>query len=145
MSASQSVIGFGSTIKYAAITGGTPGSYTKVMQTVDISSPTPEVGDVKVTNNDSPNNSHEYAVGGLIEPGQVDWEVVFFASEHLTLLQMNGDGIIRSWQELFPDGTTCTFPGYVKSAGVEGKTENEALKGKVTVKITGPVVWAAAA
>lgn len=139
--ASQFVKGFGSSIAYATITAGVVGTYTKVVQTVDVSSPMPEVGDIKVTNNDSPNNTHEYAPG-IVEPGDVEYQCVYYKSGHETLLGFVGNGIIYSWQETFADGSTCTFPGYLKSAGVEGKTEDDALKGKLKVKLTGAPVWA---
>ncbi len=140
--ASTTVKAYGSTIGYATITAGTAGTYTKVAQTYDIASPKEESGDINVTNNDSPNNRKEY-VGGMVEPGTVDFNVKFFASGHIALFQMNGDGITRSWQETFKDGTTCTFPGYVKTSGVTGKTEDGVLEGEISLKVTGPVVWAA--
>ena len=140
--ASSSVVGFGSQIAYATITSGNAGSYTMVAQTQDISSPEMEVGDVKTTNNSSPNNSHEYRPG-LTEPGEVEFDVVYFKTGHQTLLGMCGNGIIYAWQETFSDtpASICTFPGYVKSSKVEGKTEDDALKGKLKIKLTGPCVW----
>ena len=63
-------VGYGSQIYYGT-RGGTPA--TKVAQTRDIKGPSPEVGDVKLTNNDSPNNTKEYGPG-MLEPGEVDWE-----------------------------------------------------------------------
>ena len=139
---SSGVIAYGSTISYATITAGTVGSYTKVAQSVDIDSPVPETGDINVTNNDSPNNTKEY-VSGMLEPGELDYDLVFFASAHVAILQMAGNGVIYSWKELFTDGTTCTFPGYVKSAGLTGKTENEVMKGKIKIKLTSGVTWVA--
>lgn len=140
-SASQFVKGFGSQISYATITAGVAGTYTKVAQTVDLDSPTPEVGDIKITNNDSPNNSHEYAPG-LIEPGDMDFEVVYVKTMHETVLNMVGDGNIYSFQETFADSSTCTFTGYWKSAGVTGKTEDSALSGKLKIKLASKPVWA---
>jgi hypothetical protein len=141
--ASHYVIGFGSQIAYATITSGTVGTYAIVAQTLDISSPMPEVGDIKITNNSSPNNTHEYGVGGLIEPGDTEYEVVYYKTGHETLLNMCGNGVLYSWQETFTDtpASVCTFPGYIKSAGVEGKTEDDALKGKIKIKLTGAPIW----
>jgi hypothetical protein len=147
MSASVYTLGFGSFISYATITAGTPGTYTKITQTRDVNSPMSEVGDVKVTNNDSPNNCHEYAPG-LIEPGDIEWDCVFTKTQFETVSAFLGNGIVYSFKETFPvdsaAGTapTCTFPGYFKSIGVESKTEDEAVIAKFKVKLTGLPVWA---
>ena len=144
---SSGVVAYGSIISYATFTNmssGTVGTYNKVAQSVDLDSPLPEVGDINLTNNDSPNNTKEY-FPGMVEPGDLDFDVVFFASAHVPILNMVGNQIIYSWKETFTDGTTCVFPGYVKSAGVTGKTENEALKGKIKVKLTGAAVYTAGA
>jgi hypothetical protein len=144
--ASQYTVGFGSYISYATETVGlgtsssSTGSYTKIAQTIDLNSPMPEVGDIKITNNDSPNNTHEYAPG-LIEPGTLEWEVVYVKSTFETIYAFLGNNSIYSFQETFSDGSVCTFSGYWKTLGVEGKTEDDALKGKMSIKLTSKPVW----
>jgi hypothetical protein len=147
MSENQSgyALGFGSAISYALLTAGTyntpSGAYTLVAQTLDLMTPKPETPKIKVTNNQSPNNSHEYAAGGLTEPGDTEFDVIFVKSEHLTLLQMQGNGIIYSWKETFLDGTNYTWPGFVASASVETKTEDEANKGKLKIQAASAGFW----
>lgn len=131
---SSAAPGFGSTISYSNASNGT---FTKIGQSVDLESPTTEVGDIKTTNNDSPGNSHEYlAGGGLIEPGEVEFEVVYFKSLHSTIMALAGNGLNYFFKEVFPDGTISTFPGYFKSVGIATKTEDQAMKGKFKIKLT---------
>lgn len=147
---SQASSGFGSTISIATyqISNGSIGTYAKVIQTIDLDSPAPEPGDIKVTNNDSPtggnpNGCQEY-MPGMTEPGELEFEAVYWKAAHQTqLMNKVGDGNIYAWKETFNDAaaTICTFTGYLKQASITGKTENDALKGKVKIKLTGPVVW----
>lgn len=140
MSASNYTLGYGSTISIAPIAGGTVGSYVAIAQTVDLNSPASEVGDVNITNNDSPNNTKE-SVPGMIEPGDLEFEVVYVKAQFQTLAGYRGDGNIYSFKETFPDGAVCVFPGYIKKLSLEGKTEDDALKGKITIKLNGKEVW----
>jgi hypothetical protein len=132
------VLGYNSHVYYS--TNGT--SYTKIGQSRDVQSPNPEVGEVNLTNNDSPNNTKEYAPG-MIEPGELEFELVYKASATTTLYGLLGDGNIYHWAEKFADGSGFTCKGFIKSFGVETATEDEANITKVTIKLTEKPVFAA--
>ena len=132
MSASNASAGFGSIIAYSTTSGGT---FAKIGQSIDLETPTTEVGEIKITNNDSPANSHEY-IPGMIEPGEMEFEIIYFKTMHEALLSLAGNNLIYWFKETFPDGTISTFPGFFKSVGIATKTEDEAMKGKIKIKLT---------
>jgi hypothetical protein len=138
--------GYGSSISYAATTYSAgvysvSGSYTKIAQSMDLQSPEDEVGDIKITNNDSPNNSQEYRPG-MLDPGEMDFELIYTPAEHLTLHTICGDGNVYAFKEIFADGSNFVWFGWVKKIGVETKTENEAVKSKVTIRTATKPVFA---
>lgn len=135
-------VGYGSKIEFATDTNGTPGTYTKIGQTKDIKGPDSEVGDVKVTNNDSPDNTKEYGPG-MIEPGVIGWDLVYEKTDFATLYALFGDGNKYFWRETFADGSTMVAPGYLKKLPIVTKTEDEANMVSVEVKLTGKPVFTA--
>ena len=140
MSASKYTPGFGSKVEYATNTGGVAGTYNKIGQTRDIKGPDSEVGDIKVTNNDSPDNTKEYGPG-MIEPGTIGWDLVFSDTVYNTLYGLFGDGNIYFWKETFTDGSTIVAPGFLKKAPITTKTEDEANVVVVEVRLTGKPVF----
>jgi hypothetical protein len=144
MPASTFTVGYGSKIYMATITmpAGTIGTYTAIAQTKDLKGPEPEVGDIKITNNDSPNNTKEYAPG-MIEPGEMSFEMVYTKTQATTLFAAFGDGNTYSFKELYVDGSTTIFPGFIKKIGIETKTEDEANMAHITIKLTGKPVFTA--
>ena len=136
---SNAVLGFGTKLNRGTSAAG---PFTSMAQSVDVKSPEPEVAKVKVTNNDSPNNSQEY-IPGLFDPGDLELEVIYTPTVQA---QWYADFAARSVQwytVVFPDGSGWKFPGFVQKFGDETKTENEAIKAKVTVKPTYSAVPAA--
>src|SRR5436305_133763 len=131
----DATLGYASQLYSQALAGsgsGSGGSWVKFAATIDLKGPEPEIGDVKITNNDSPNKSHEYkAGGGLIEPGTQDFEVVYNKTEQARIYAMFGDGNNYNFAEVYPDGTGgtggsgWTYTGYIKKIGVETKTEDD--------------------
>lgn len=130
MAESDATVGFGSIIKCDG---------TKVAQSVDLPMPEPETGDVKFTNNDSPDNTHEY-MPGLIEPGEFEFDVVYAADGYNSIYAKQMARTTHNWSEVFPDGSGWTFRGYVKKCTGEAPTEDEAIKGTFTIKVTGKPV-----
>src|SRR4051812_47142549 len=116
---STATVGYGSIIAYS--TDGS--SYTTVAQTVDLTGPEPEVGEINITNNDSPANTKEY-IPGMIEPGELEFEVVYKKAVCAALYAMFGDGIAYFWKETYPDGSTWVFKGFLKKFGTETETED---------------------
>ena len=137
--ASNVTLGFGSNLAYS--TDGT--SYTDIAQTVDLEGPSPEVGDVNVTNNDSPSNTKEY-VPGMIEPGEQEFTVVYSKTVCAALYGMFGTGVIYFWRETYPDGSKWEYKGYLKSFGTEAPTEDGAIMNTVSIKLTTKPTFTAA-
>lgn len=139
---SDSTIGFGSTLSHSTTSGGT---YTPIAQTVDLNGPEPEIGDVKITNNSSPNRTHEYNPGGLIEPGTLEFQVVYAKAACATLYAMFGDQTVYFWKETYPDGSYWSFQAYVNKFGTEAPTEDSAIMNTIGLKLTGKPTFTAAA
>lgn len=140
MPGTDATLGYGSQLYYRA-TGGS-GTWTKFAQTVDLKGPEPEVGDVKITNNDSPNNTHEYKPG-MLEPGTQDFDIVYDKTQCATLYALLGNGTLYDFAEVYPDSAGWTYTGYVKKFATETKTEDEAIKNTVTLKLTTKPVFSA--
>lgn len=134
--------GFGSKLYYATNTAGTPGTYNAIGQTKDINGPDSEVGDIKITNNDSPSNCRESAPG-IMEPGSISWDLVYSDTVYATLMGIFGDGNIYFFKETFTDGSYIVAPGYLKKAPIKTKTEDEANMVNCEAKLTGKPVFTA--
>ena len=130
--ASDATKAYGSVIAYSTTENGT---YTDIAQSVDLGGPSPEVGDVGITNNDSPDNTKEY-MPGMIEPGELEFQLVYKKDQCATLYGMFGDDVVYWWKETYPDGSSWKFAGYIKGFGTEGETEDGALMNNVTIKLT---------
>lgn len=137
MPASTATKGYGSILAHATTFAGT---YTAIAQTVDLAGPEPEVGDINVTNNDSPSNTKEY-IPGMIEPGEQDFEVIYKKAEAAILAGMLGDGIVYFWRETYPDGSKWEYPAYMKKIGTEAPTEDGAIRNSITLKLTSKPVF----
>ena len=85
----------------------TVATWTKVGNTRDISGPSLSTNDVDVTNNDSENHFKEY-IAGLIDPGEVTFDIVLDPDErtHIgtsnSLLAWELDRLVRHWRLLLP-------------------------------------------
>jgi hypothetical protein len=137
--ASDATVGYGSVLSTSATQGGT---YTDIAQTVDLTGPEPEVGEINITNNDSPDNTKEY-LPGMIEPGEMSFEVIYSSAQAEDLYTMFGDGLVHWFKETYPDGGSWTFPGFLNAFGSEAPTEDEAIRNTVGIKLTGKPVFAA--
>ncbi|HEV7299256.1 MAG TPA: phage tail tube protein [Tepidisphaeraceae bacterium] len=129
---------YGSKIAVSA----TDASYVDIAQTVDLAGPSPEVGEISITNNDSPDNCKEY-LPGMIEPGELEFEIVYEKEQCADLYAMFGDDIVYFWRETYPDGSTWKFKGFLKSFGTEGETEDGALTNTISIKLTSKPVYTA--
>ena len=135
---SDATLGYGSALSYSL--AGTV--FTEIAQTVDLAGPEPEVGDVNITNNDSPDNTKEY-IPGMIEPGEQTFEVIYKKAVCAAVYALMG--IIYFWEETYPDGSKWAFKGYVKGFGTEAPTEDEAIRNTITIKLTTKPVFTAGA
>ncbi len=131
MPASVASKGYGSTLGHSV--DGV--AYTAVAQTVDLSGPEPEVGEVNITNNDSPDNTKEY-LPGMIEPDELEFEVIYKKTQAATLYGLFGNGIVYFWQITYPDNSNWKFKGFLNAFGTEAPTEDEAIRNTVGIKLT---------
>ena len=139
MPGTNATLGYGSQL-YCAPTGTT--TWTKFAASRDLKGPEPEVGDVKITNNDSPANTHEY-LPGMIEPGTQELDVVYNKTQCAAVYGKFGDGNKYDFAEVYPDGAGWTYTGYFKKFGTEGKTEDGEITNTITLKITTKPVFSA--
>ena len=130
---SNATKGYGSILAYS--TPAVPATYIVVAQTVDLEGPSPEVGDIPITNNDSPANTKEY-MPGMIEPAEQDFQVVYTKAQAASLYALFGDGLIYNWRETYPDGSKWEYKGYQKRFGTEAPTEDGAIRNTITLKLT---------
>lgn len=124
---------YGSQLYYK---GPSDGDWVKIAQTRDLSSPSPEKGDINITNNDSPDNTKEYRPG-MVEPGDLEFELIYEKSQQAELLGLMDDDAIYEFAIEYPDGAGWEFVGYVKGFGTEGETEDGVLVTTCTIKVTG--------
>ncbi|HEV7299209.1 MAG TPA: phage tail tube protein [Tepidisphaeraceae bacterium] len=125
---------FGSKLSFCTTVDGT---YTKIAQTKDLAMPSPEIGEIEITNDDSPNNAKEYlGGGGLIEPGELEFATIYNKAGWTALYTMFGDGENYFWEEEFKDGAKYRFEGYLKNIGGEGETVDGVYEGSLTIKLT---------
>lgn len=137
---STATVGYGSTLAFSLL--GT--TYTDIAQTVDLTGPEPEVGEVGITNNDSPDNTKEY-IPGMIEPGEIEFEVVYTKTQAAALYALFGDGNVYFWRETYPDGSKWEFKGFLNAFGTEAPTEDEAIRNTVGIKVTNKPTFTAGA
>lgn len=110
-------------------------TYVDIVQTIDLAGPSPEQGDIKTTNNSSPSNTHEY-MPGLIEPGELDFDIVYTKTQANTLYGLFPGNPVYFWRETYPDGSKWQFKAYVKGFGTEGETEDGKLTNTMKLKLT---------
>ena len=124
----QSTLGFGSKISYSSNAGAT---WVPVAQSEDLNSPEVETGKVKITNNDSPNTSQEYAPG-ILDPSGIDFQWIYTAAQQAALYTLQTARTVVLWKEIFPDGSGWTWSGWITKIHDETKVENEAIKGHIS-------------
>lgn len=93
---------------------------------------------------ESPNRTKEYKAG-LIEPGEVSMKcnaVLTNPTQNATtgIIAKQQAGTTHNWKIVYPDTTTCSFTGYVKSVQVEPPiNDRETLS--FVIKIAGACTW----
>ncbi|HKQ02635.1 MAG TPA: phage tail tube protein [Actinomycetes bacterium] len=139
----QAKIGYGTRLACEFTTG----VYTDVAEVVTIGPPQPVADDVKVTNQDSPNRTHEY-ISGMIEAGEASMTLNWLPNdptqdETTGLLALSISGATKNWRITTPHTPPLiwTFPGYVKAFKPAIPTEG-AMTSEVTLKVTGASTFA---
>lgn len=115
-------------------------TYTTILEVTDISGPSMSADSVEYTNHSSPNFTREFKPG-LVDPGEVTFNVNWVptnATHNLTagLAYLLRNRLSRSFQLVFPDGTTWTFDAFVTGYEVTAPIDDK-LGCDVTLKVTG--------
>ena len=97
----------------------------------------PELGvtDIDVSSFDSASNFMEF-VGGSIDPGVIDIELNYDASEDTLLLAALGDAN-EVWQITFPDSSIWKSDGYVNKIGGGSTAPNDKVSRVASIKCSG--------
>lgn len=117
-----------------------PTVYTAIPQCVNINGPTASANEIDVTNLAS--SAKEY-VTGLVDYGQVTFDLILDRNNaiHSGLKNDLDNNTIRSYQIETPDGVVESFEARVSGLDQNINTD-DAVKASVTLRLTGPSVWA---
>lgn len=121
--------------------GATPTeAFTDVAQVGEsLDGPESSTDDIDVSHRDG--DGHREFLPGMIDDGEVSFEAVFDPAVHMELIEAQQDREVGNWRLTFPDTTTCTFPGYVKTVGITSPM-NDKLSADITLKVSGKPTWA---
>ncbi|MGH9204208.1 MAG: phage tail tube protein, partial [Vicinamibacterales bacterium] len=93
--------GFG--VRFQRGDGAVPEIFATIAEATNISGPTLDRATLDVTSHDSANRTREY-VGGLIDPGEVTFEVNWDPAEHMPLkTDIEQDALPRSYRIVLPN------------------------------------------
>jgi hypothetical protein len=107
MAATVATIGFGMTLGYCATSNG---SYTTLVDLIEIKPAGLKVGVADATHHASPNAAMESA------PGLIDFEPLDFKISWTKTAQPAMTALLRLsryWKVTYPDGSTDVFPGFI--------------------------------
>lgn len=125
--------GFGTTM--ARGDGADPEVFTAIANVNSITGPGLSRKTIDVTAHDSPNQYMEF-LGGLIDPGEVSFDVNYDPSEHDSLVDDLEATDPINYELTFPDATTWGFPAIL--TGFEPQAPyDEKLTAGLTFKVSG--------
>ncbi len=121
--------------------GGGPEVFTTIGEATNITGPELERDTIDVTSHDSPNRFREY-VGGLVDGGEVGFEVNWDPAIHNVLKADFQDPLPRNYRIVLPTppGGTWTFPGFITGMGHEYPHDDK-MSAEFTFKISGEPVF----
>jgi len=114
--------------------------YAKINGLLSFSGMDGSASDIDVTDLDS--TAMEY-INGLVDEGKFEFEIKRLKTDagQMAVRAARASGAVTGLKLTLPDTTVITFTVLVKSVPVAGGV-NASLKGPVSTKITGPVVYA---
>src|SRR4051812_25837907 len=127
--ASQAIFAQGTLLKIGD--GGSPSeSFTTIAEVKSIDGPKLDTEDIDVTTHDTSDGFHEF-IAGLKNAGELAFTINLVPT-HATHSLATGllgrymeDGDKRhNFQVVFPDSTTWTIPGYVKTFSIKAPVDN---------------------
>lgn len=146
---SDAVSGYGTLLKMGD--GAEPEVYTTVAEVKDIGGPEMEADVIEVTNQDSTGGWKEF-IAGLLDAGEVTFDVNWLpgdATQDATtgLVSVMFARVKRNFRLQWPGtgaGKVCTFPALVTGISPDSPVD-DANTASITLKVTGPPVFSAAA
>lgn len=117
--------------------GGTPETFVTVGEATSISGPGMERETIDVTSHDSPERFREW-VGGLIDAGEVTFEVNWDPAIHVPLIDDFQDPLPRNYRIVFPDPPGGGFTVAAFITGMDHEfPHDEKMSADFTFKISG--------
>lgn len=113
-------------------------SFVTIAEATNISGPELDRDTIDVTSHDSPNRFREW-VGGLVDGGEVTFEVNWDPTEHAVSLPTDfEDPLPRQYRILLPTppGGNWTFSGFITGMGHEYPHDDK-MSAEFTFKISG--------
>lgn len=139
---SDAIIGYG--ITYEILTAASGSAYTELGEVFDIELPSDEVEEIDVTHYGSPARTRE-TIAGLIATGEAGFTINWIPGNptdvFLRGLRMSGE--TRTHRITFPDGTSVSFPGFIKGYKAAVPVDDR-LTAEFTVKKAAAETWAPA-
>ncbi len=123
----------------------TPNTYVLIGNITSISGPESEVGSVETTILTSQRKTYRYTI---VDPGELSFEIDFDPTEattHQKLAALQDTPAIHSWQISYatlPTAKTATVSGFLTKFAPDAGGVEENLTAAITIKLTGPIVWA---
>lgn len=123
----------------------TPGTYELVGNLLNITGPESEVGSVETTVLTSTRKTYRFT---LIDPGEISCEMDFDPTDatHQALAELQDAPAVHSWQITYATSppTTATVDGFLLKFQPNAGGVEENLTATLTIKLSGPIVWATA-
>lgn len=115
--------------------------FVTIAEATNISGPELERETIDVTSHDSPNRFKEW-VGGLVDGGEVTFEVNWDPADHASLKLDFADPLPRQYRILLPTppGGNWTFSGFITGMGHEYPHDDK-MSADFTFKISGDPVF----
>lgn len=116
-------------------------TFVTIAEATNISGPELERDTIDVSSHDSPNRFREW-VGGMVDGGEVTFEVNWDPAEHATLKADFNDALPRQYRILLPSppGGNWTFSGFITGMTHEYPYDDK-MSAEFTFKISGDPVF----
>lgn len=127
------------TIGHSTTSGGT---YTPVAHILKFTSPKAETAKIKLTDMDTPDQTHEYGAG-FTDPGDVELDCNMSDADFVALKELQQSGVTVYWKTIFNngvgtgEGTTIVVAGFVVSVVAEANDPAALVTHKLKIAHTG--------
>jgi hypothetical protein len=141
------IIGKGTTIAYAPITGtptapdgtgGTIGTYVPVGKVLKIVPPATKVGKAEVT---TFGDTSDQFLSTYLSTGDVEFDILYITGVTAVIAPLMGNGLIYSFQITLPDTHTWTCTGFWSDYSPEVEMK-KGVTDKIKLTISGKAIYA---